>query len=109
TTAPQKKLFYNLRRLKAELGEIGEGDLPEAAVTEIARRLEVPEADVVSMNRRMQAADSSLNTVIGVDGEMEWLDRLEDDGQTPEAIVIERDELDKRRAMLADGLQALNE
>lgn len=109
TTAPQKKLFYNLRRLKAELGEFGEGDLPATAVAEIARRLEVPEADVVDMNRRMQGADSSLNSVVGIDGEMEWQDRLVDDGQTPEAIVVERDELDKRRALLANGMQALNE
>lgn len=108
TTAPQKKLFYNLRRTKAELGELGEGDLPPAAVAEISRRLDVPEADVVDMNRRMMASDASLNAVYGVESGDEWLDRLVDDGPDPEAIVAERDELTKRRRLLARGFDRLN-
>lgn len=108
TTAPQKKLFYNLRRLKAELGELGEGDLPPEAVSRIARTLEVPETDVVEMNRRLQAGDASLNSMTGIDGDLEWQDRLIDEGQDPEAITLERDELVKRRALLAEGLDRLS-
>ena len=108
TTAPQKKLFYNLRRMKAELGELGEGDLPPAVVAEIARTLEVPEVDVVEMNRRLQASDASLNSVVGIDGETEWQDRLVDEAQDPETITAEQDELAKRRKLLANGLDRLN-
>lgn len=108
TTAPQKKLFYNLRRLKAEMGELGEGDLPQEAVAKIARTLEVPEGDVVEMNRRLLAGDASLNSMTGVEGDLEWQDRLIDEGQNPEEITLERDELAKRRALLAEGLDRLS-
>ncbi len=108
TTAAQKKLFYNLRRTKAQLGELGEGDLPADAVAEIARQLDVPETDVVEMNRRMLAGDASLNRAIGIDGTDEWLDHLVDDGPDPESIVAERDELAKRRSMLTRGFDRLN-
>lgn len=108
TTAAQKKLFYNLRRTKAELGELGEGDLPPDAVAEIARQLDVSEADVVGMNRRMLAGDASLNRTIGIDGSDEWQDHLVDNSPDPESIVAERDELAKRRSMLTRGFDRLN-
>lgn len=109
TTAHQKKLFYNLRRTKAQLGELGEGDLPPAVVAEIARTLEVPAADVVDMNRRLQAADASLNSPVGAEGDTDWQDLLVDGEQDPESFVAERDELDKRRVLLAGGLERLTE
>src|SRR5665213_1187429 len=76
TTAAQKKLFFNLRRLKGQLQAIEEGDLSPEHVSKIARELDVPEADVVSMNRRLAASDSSLNAPLRGDGEGdgEWQD-----------------------------------
>ena len=109
TTAPQKKLFYNLRRLKAQLGEMGESDLAPESVAAIARELEVPENDVVEMNRRMLASDASLNARYGGEGETEWQERLVDEGQDPEAPVVERDELDKRRVQLARSMEGLTD
>jgi RNA polymerase sigma-32 factor len=109
TTAPQKKLFYNLRRLKAQLGEMGESDLAPESVAAIARELEVPENDVVEMNRRMLASDASLNASYVGEGETEWQERLVDEGQDPEARVVERDELDKRRVQLARSMEGLTD
>jgi RNA polymerase sigma-32 factor len=109
TTAPQKKLFYNLRRMKAKLGETGDGDLSPESVAAIARELQVPENDVVEMNRRMQAGDASLNASYAGEGETEWQERLVDDSQDPESRVVERDELDKRRIRLAQSMEGLTE
>lgn len=109
TTAPQKKLFYNLRRMKAKLGETGDGDLAPESVTSIARELGVPEQDVVEMNRRMQAGDASLNASYAGEGETEWQERLVDHGQDPESRVVERDELVKRRALLSRSMDRLTE
>lgn len=109
TTAPQKKLFYNLRRMKAKLGETGDGDLAPESVTAIARELGVPEHDVVEMNRRMHAGDASLNASYAGEGETEWQERLVDDSQDPESRVVERDELAKRRAQLARSMEGLTE
>lgn len=109
TTAPQKKLFYNLRRIKAKLGEMGEGDLAPESVAAIARELGVPENDVVDMNRRMLAGDASLNASYAGEGETEWQERLVDESQDPETRVVERDELDKRRLQLARSMEGLTE
>jgi RNA polymerase sigma-32 factor len=109
TTAAQKKLFFNLRRLKSQLGQIGEGDLPPAAVVKIAQELGVTEDDVVQMNRRLAASDHSLATPVSADGDREWQDTLvaEDDDQ--ETVLAEASELAWRRGLLAEGLQVLNE
>jgi RNA polymerase sigma-32 factor len=109
TTAAQKKLFFNLRRMKSQLGEIGEGDLPPAAVVKIAQELGVTEDDVVQMNRRLAASDHSLAAPVSSEGDREWQDTLvaEDDDQ--ETVVAEASELAWRRDLLAEGLQALNE
>src|SRR6201992_3561568 len=74
TTAAQKKLFFNLRRLKGQLQAIEDGDLPPEIVTTIATKLEVPESDVVNMNRRLASPDHSLNAPLRADGEGEWQD-----------------------------------
>ena len=109
TTAPQKKLFYHLRRLKARLGETGEGDLSPESVAAIAAELQVPESDVVEMNRRMLASDASLNASYAGEGETEWQERLIDESQNPETQIVERDELEKRRARLVRSMDGLTE
>jgi len=85
TTAAQKKLFFNLRRMKGKLAALEEGDLKPEHVTQIAHKLAVTEAEVVSMNRRLAAPDHSLNAPLRVDGEGEWQDWLVD--ETPDQEV----------------------
>ena len=109
TTAAQKKLFFNLRKLKGQLQAIDDGDLPHETVTEIARRLAVPEAEVISMNRRMAGAGHSLNAPLGVDGDGEWIDWLVDKEDDPEEQYAEDEELTQRRALLEDAMGGLNE
>src|SRR3954469_741591 len=84
TTAAQKKLFFNLRKVKGQLKAIEEGDLPPETVKETPPRLEVPESEVVDMNRRLSSHDHSLNAPLRVDGEGEWQDWLVDDTESQE-------------------------
>jgi RNA polymerase sigma-32 factor len=109
TSAAQKKLFFNLRRLKGQMGAIDEGDLQPEQVTKIAHTLEVLEQDVVNMNRRLAAPDHSLNAPMRSDSEGEWQDWLVDDTESPEATVAEDEELSGRKALLANALKVLNE
>jgi len=107
TTAAQKKLFFNLRRLKGRLEELEQGDLPPEAVTAIATELDVTEAEVVEMNRRLGGADNSLNAVIGREDGSEWLELLPDEGPSQETLVADADELRQRRALLGAALDKL--
>src|SRR3990172_11402301 len=100
TTATQKKLFFNLRRLKGRLGEFGDGDLAIESAAAIAAALEVPTDEVVSMNRRLQASDQSLNAAVGFDMDAEWQDRLVDESPDPETIGLERDEVERPAGVL---------
>ncbi len=109
TTAAQKKLFFNLRKLKGQLQAIDEGDLPDETVSEIARRLDVPEAEVISMNRRMASADHSLNAPLRVDGDGEWIDWLVDKEVDQETEYARTEELDQRRTMLDAAIDELND
>ena len=109
TTTAQKKLFFNLRRLKGQLQAIEEGDLHPETVKTIADKLSVSEKEVVSMNRRMAAPDNSLNTPLRQDGEGEWQDWLVDDSPDQETVYGEREELEQRRAFLVDAMAGLNE
>ena len=109
TTANQKKLFFNLRRVKGQIQAIDEGDMRPEQVTEIATRLGVPETDVVSMNRRLAAQDHSLNAPLRADSEGEWQDWLVDDAPTQEAILADKEELTQRRELLAEALEDLND
>ncbi|MEM7121519.1 MAG: RNA polymerase sigma factor RpoH [Pseudomonadota bacterium] len=109
TTAAQKKLFFNLRKLKGQLQAIDDGDLPPETVTEIATRLDVPEQDVVSMNRRLSSPDHSLNAPLQQDGDGEWQDLLVDESDNQEETLGDREELESRRALLATAMEALNE
>ena len=109
TTAAQKKLFFNLRRLKGQMKAIDDGDLQPEQVTEIARLLGVPEQDVVNMNRRLAAPDHSLNAPVRQDSEGEWQDWLVDDTESQETSIADREELTGRKALLAGALKTLNE
>jgi RNA polymerase sigma-32 factor len=109
TTAAQKKLFFNLRRLKSNLDALNDGDLTPEQVKTIAHRLAVTDEDVISMNRRLGGPDASLNAPMGMDGDAEWMDWLSDDSPTHEAAYAEAEELDERRALLADAMAALND
>src|SRR3954463_16223211 len=109
TTAAQKKLFFNLRRLKGQMKAIDDGDLQPEQVTEIARVLGVPEQDVVNMNRRLAAPDHSLNAPVRQDSEGEWQDWLVDETESQESSIADREELTGRKALLSGALRSLNE
>lgn len=109
TTAAQKKLFFNLRRLKGQMQAIDDGDLSPEQVSKIATTLNVPEQDVVQMNRRLAAPDHSLNAPMRVDGEGEWQDWLEDDRETQETVLADRQEYGKRAHLLRDAMKGLND
>jgi RNA polymerase sigma-32 factor len=109
TTAAQKKLFFNLRKLKGQLKALEEGDLSPENVKKIAEGLNVPEADVVSMNRRLYAPDHSLNAPLKIEGEGEWQDWLVDEKPSQEIQLAEREELTKRRKLLTDAMTQLND
>src|SRR5664280_1907589 len=109
TTAAQKKLFFNLRRLKGQMQAIDDGDLQPEQVAKIARVLDVPEQDVVNMNRRLSAPDHSLNAPVRADSEGEWQDWLVDETESQETAIGDREELSGRKALLTGALQTLNE
>jgi RNA polymerase sigma-32 factor len=107
TTAAQKTLFFNLRRLKGQMQAIQDGDLNPEQVAKIATTLKVPEQDVISMNRRLAAADHSLNALVRTDSEGEWQDWLVDERETQENALAEREEMGSRQALLAKALKML--
>ena len=109
TTAAQKKLFFNLRRLKSQMQAIEEGDLSPEAVKKIATTLEVTEQDVIDMNRRLEGPDHSLNALLRAEGDTEWQDWLVDDSASQEAVLVEEDELVHRRELLGEAMHVLNE
>ena len=109
TTAAQKKLFFNLRKLKGQMRALEEGDLTAEHAKKIAKDLDVPEADVVSMNRRLAAPDHSLNAPMRIEGEGEWQDWLVDDAPAQDVALAEREELSKRRKLLTGAMKQLND
>jgi RNA polymerase sigma-32 factor len=108
TTAAQKKLFFNLRKLKGRMEELEQGDLPQETVRAIALELEVPESEVVDMNRRLGGADTSLNGMLGTDGDSEWIEMLPDERPSQEALLADRDEFQQRKERLGAALKTLN-
>lgn len=110
TTANQKRLFFNLRKVKGRIQALDEGDLKPEQVSEIATTLNVSEEEVISMNRRL-SGDASLNAPIKAsEGESgQWQDWLVDEGESQEDMLVEQDELENRRAMLSDAMDVLNE
>ncbi|MET0366154.1 MAG: RNA polymerase sigma factor RpoH [Sphingobium sp.] len=110
TTAAQKKLFFNLRRMKNNIEAFEDGDLHPDDVTKIATHLGVSEDDVVSMNRRMaMGGDTSLNVSMHEDGDGQWQDWLADEGPLQDTIVADAQEADVRHQMLSSALDDLNE
>jgi RNA polymerase sigma-32 factor len=111
TTSAQKKLFFNLRKAKAKLGALEEGDLRPENVAQIARDLNVTEDEVIDMNRRLSGGDASLNATVGSDGDSatQWQDWLEDQDADQAGDYEARDELDARRELLMAAMAALND
>ena len=110
TTSAQKKLFFNLRKAKAKLGALEEGDLRPQNVAQIAKDLGVTETEVISMNRRLSGGDASLNAQIGAEGEgtTQWQDWLEDEEADQATSYAESDELEVRRQLMAEAMEVLN-
>ncbi len=110
TTANQKRLFFNLRKLKGKMKALEDGDLKQDHTEKIAKTLGVSEAEVRSMNQRL-AGDASLNSPIKAsEGESgQWQDWLVDDSPSQETLLVAQDELESRREMLADSMEVLNE
>ena len=111
TTSAQKKLFFNLRKAKAKVGALEEGDLRPENVTRIATDLGVSESEVIDMNRRLSGSDASLNVTVGSDGESttQWQDWLEDEHSDQAGDYAETDEYDARHELLTQAMSVLND
>lgn len=105
---PQKKLFFNLRRLKSQMHAFDDGDLRPDQVAKVMRTLGVPAYDVISMNRRLSAPDHSLNVPLHQDDDDQWQDRLVDAASNQEAEFAEREELADRKTLLGQTFDLLN-
>jgi len=107
TVAAQKKLFFNLRKMKAKLGLYEDGDIPIAEAQKIAKRLDVSTDDVIDMNRRLSRGDSSLNQVVGEDGDTQRQDLLVDDSPDQETVLAEREERAVGLRLMREALTVL--
>ena len=108
TTTAQKKLFFNLKKIKSQIAPNTEGDLRNEDVKNIAERLDVSEDEVVSMNRRMAGKEHSLNAPIGEDGD-EWQDWVIDQNMDQELKIAQQEEMDQRKDLLSDSIKILNQ
>ena len=109
TTAAQKKLFFNLKKLKNQLSSIDSGDLSPENAREIANRLNVKEAEVLDMNNRLFSGDQSLNIQVGNEGDTEWQDMLVDSNDTQDNIIANTDELLYRKKIFEKAIKVLND
>ena len=109
TTAAQKKLFFNLRRLKGQIEAVEEGDLTAEHVATIAEKLSVSETEVISMNRRMSAHDHSLNAPLKADAEGEWQDFLVSEEPDQETVTADKEERNQRLGLLSKAMEGLND
>ncbi|WOR14884.1 RNA polymerase sigma factor RpoH [Hyphomonas sp. FCG-A18] len=109
TTAAQKKLFFNLRRMKGEIDALDNAQLNPDQVKQIATKLNVPEKDVISMNGRMSGSDASLNAPMGAEGDMEWMDWLEDEDSNQAQEFADNQEFDARMELLQTAMADLSE
>ena len=109
TTAAQKKLFFNLKKLKGKLSDYNEGSLKPHQVTEIASQLNVSEKEVSEMEGRMSGNDYSLNAVVSADGQEEWQEWLVDEDADHEVKIAEKEEVTKRKELLSKAIDVLNE
>ena len=108
TTTAQKKLFFNLKKIKNQLAPRSEGDLRDEHVSEIAKKLDVKKEEVVSMNRRLSGKEHSLNAPIGEDGD-EWQDWLVDKEMDQELKFAHKEEMEQRKDLLTDSIKILND
>jgi RNA polymerase sigma-32 factor len=108
TTTAQKKLFFNLKKIKNQISPTTEGDLRDEHVSEIANKLNVDEKEVISMNRRLAGKEHSLNAPVGEDGD-EWQDWLVDKKLDQELKFAQNEEMEQRKDLLTDSLKILNE
>ena len=108
TTTAQKKLFFNLKKIKNQIAPRSEGDLREEHVTEIAKKLDVNKDEVVSMNRRLSGKEHSLNAPIGEDGD-EWQDWVVDKEMDQELKFAQKEEMNQRKDLLKDSIKILND
>ena len=109
TTAAQKKLFFNLKKIKSKISALDEGDLTPEQVDKISTELSVPKKEVISMNRRISGSDYSLNAPITKDGEGEWQDWLEDETQNQEASFADTEEYLLKKNIMDDALKVLSD
>ena len=109
TTAAQKKLFFNLKKLKNQLSSIDTGNLSPENAREIASRLNVKEAEVLDMDNRLYSGDQSLNVQVGEEGDTEWQDMLVDSNETQENILANSNELLFRKKIFEEALKILND
>ena len=109
TTAAQKKLFFNLKKLKNQLSSIDSGDLSPENAREIATRLNVKEGEVLDMNNRLFSGDQSLNVQVGDEGDTEWQDMLVDSNDTHDNLIANKDELKYRKKIFEQAIEILNE
>ncbi len=109
TTAAQKKLFFNLRKIKNQLTSIDSGNLSPENVREIATRLDVKEVEVIDMENRLYTSDQSLNVKLGEEHDTEWQDLIEDKQETQDRIIENKNELDYRRSLFSKAFEVLNE
>ena len=109
TTAAQKKLFFNLKKLKGKLSDYNEGSLKPHQVTEIASQLNVSEKEVSEMEGRMSGNDYSLNAIVSADGQEEWQEWLVDEDADHEVKIAEKEEVTKRKELLSKAIDVLNE
>lgn len=109
TTAAQKSLFFNLRRLRAKINDTDDGVISRENKTWVSEHLGVPERDVEAMVSRLSASDRSLNAPLAVDGDAQWQDLLADEGATPDEEVMASHDAERRKEWISDALKALNE
>jgi RNA polymerase sigma-32 factor len=109
TSAAQKRLFFNLKKIKRRLNALHQNELTHEQVREIATQLNVDDQDVVDMDRRMSATDRQLDAPVGTEGDAEWIDLLEEPSENQELMLEKRQELGRRRSLLSDAMERLTE
>ena len=108
TTTAQKKLFFNLKKIKSQIAPEQHGDLKDEQVKEISKRLDVKSEEVINMNRRMMGSEKSLNEPIKAGETDEWLDWLADDSMDQELVVAQKQEFDDKKSLLYDAIKILD-
>ncbi|PPR42159.1 MAG: RNA polymerase sigma factor RpoH [Alphaproteobacteria bacterium MarineAlpha5_Bin12] len=109
TTAAQKKLFFNLKKLKNQLKAINEGSLSPENINEIATKLDVKEKEVIDMNNRLLSGDQSLNAKVSHESESDWIDLIADDRKIHSVAIEEKNLLSYRKKSLMDAMKFLND